>query len=351
MFLFPTWRADAPDQLYTVWEKTKVSGKDLKEQGYILPDGQEGTDWWFFRQWTEDAEIWYLPQSQEDYRKGVRPIPDAQRSVPHELGFVPMVWIKNLPGGNDLDGLCTFEPAIETVVELDYLLSAGHRALMYQSAPRLVIKEGDTGAPTASQIGPGDALVLGTDGDAKLLEISGGASDAVKAYADALRERALESVHGNRTNNERLSVAQSGKAMEMLHQNLIHVADQLRATYGEAGLVNLMEMVIKIGNKIDLVYRNGESVPAIAPSTQIVLKWGPWFAPTYSDRQFQANALKINAEAGHISRQSAIRAVAAVEDVEDLVAEEARVKADIAESDDRALKLKAKTVATVAEPA
>ena len=41
-------------------------------------------------------------------------VEDAARTVRHGLGFVPIVWIRNLPGGDEIDGACTFRPAIVT---------------------------------------------------------------------------------------------------------------------------------------------------------------------------------------------------------------------------------------------
>jgi len=53
--------------------------------------------------------------------------------------------------------------------------------------------------------GAGNALVVSERGDARLLEIGGTASAAVIEYVRTLRELALESVHGNRANADRLT--------------------------------------------------------------------------------------------------------------------------------------------------
>ena len=84
--------------------------------------------------------------------------------------------------------------------------------------------------------GGGNALVVSEKGDARLLEIDGTASAAVIEYVRVLREMALEAVHGNRASPERLSAAQSGRAMEMMNQGLVWLADNLRVSYGDAVL-------------------------------------------------------------------------------------------------------------------
>ena len=178
---------------------------------------------------------------------------DEARSVQHGLGFVPIVWIRNLPGpsstGDAADGACTFRAAIETQIEIDYQLSQAGRGLKYSSDPTLLIKEPAT---TDSEIvkGAGNALVVSEKGDAKLLEIGGTASAAVIEYVRTLRELALESVHGNRANADRLTAAQSGRALELMNQGLIWLADNLRVSYGEGALLALARMVLRASQSI-----------------------------------------------------------------------------------------------------
>ena len=122
-------------------------------------------------------------------------------------------------------------PAIETAIEIDYQLSQAGRGLKYSSDPTLLIRE-----PAAIEgelvRGGGNALVVSEKGDAKLLEISGTAAAAVIEYVRTLREMALEGVHGNRASADRLTAAQSGRALEMMNQGLIWLADNLRVSYG-----------------------------------------------------------------------------------------------------------------------
>ena len=145
---------------------------------------------------------------------------------------MPLVWIRNLPGGDGLDGACTFRPAIETAIEIDYQLSQAGRGLKYSSDPTLLVRE--PAAMDGELIrGGGNALVISEKGDAKLLEINGTAAAAVVDYVRTLRELALEGVHGNRASAERLSAAQSGRALELMNQGLMWLADNLRVSYGE----------------------------------------------------------------------------------------------------------------------
>src|ERR1700712_3972159 len=140
MYLTPTWDPMAPDTLARVDERYKVSGADLRRNGYIIddPDGQ----YWFTRRWDNESETWFEPTPVGMLSP---PIIDSARSVLHKLNTVPIVWIKNLPGtpttGDSADGACTFAAAMHTQVEIDYQLSQVGRGLKYSSDPTLLLKD------------------------------------------------------------------------------------------------------------------------------------------------------------------------------------------------------------------
>ena len=131
--------------------------------------------------------------------------------------------------------------AVETNIEIDYQLSQAGRGLKYSSDPTLLIRE-PAGMEGEMIRGGGNALVVSEKGDARLLEIGGTASAAVIEYVRTLREMALEGVHGNRASPDRLSAAQSGRAIEMMNQGLVWLADNLRVSYGDA-VLKLARMV------------------------------------------------------------------------------------------------------------
>jgi len=139
-YLTPEWDPQEPDTLIRVTERYKVSGTLLAASGYKVPDAS--VDHWFKRIWDVDREIWFVPVPVDSqFEADV----DPGRSVQHGLGFVPIVWIRNLPGpsstGDTADGACTFRAAIETQIEIDYQLSQAGRGLKYSSDPTLLIKE------------------------------------------------------------------------------------------------------------------------------------------------------------------------------------------------------------------
>jgi hypothetical protein len=323
--LEPVWDHEAPDTLVSVRERYKVAGHLLADSGYAITE--PAADYWFTRQWDANEETWYEP-----VQVGVAAEPeiDLPRSVRHGLGFVPLVWVRNLPGpsatGSMLDGACTFRPAVETSIEIDYQLSQAGRGLKYSSDPTLIIKE-PAGSDGEIIKGGGNALVVSEKGDAKLLEIGGTASAAVIEYVRTLRELALESLHGSRANPDRLTAAQSGRALEMLNQGLIWLADNLRVSYGEGALVALMRMVLRAAQ----VYRLqilGDELYRPDPDIRLTLKWPRWYPLTAEDRLRDAQTLATLISNGTISRETALKAVADSYDLEDIAAELTRIATD-----------------------
>jgi hypothetical protein len=324
-YLTPIWDAEAPDMLTQVTEKYKVSGQTLVASGYDVaePDG----DYWFMRRWDLETETWFVPRPVGEM---IEPKVDHTRSVFHGLGFVPLVWIRNLPGasasGDPNEGACTFRAAIENQIEIDYQLSQAGRGLKYSSDPTLLIKEPVT---TDSEIikGAGNALVVSEKGDAKLLEIGGTASAAVIEYVRVLREMALESVHGNRASADRLTAAQSGRALELLNQGLIWLADNLRISYGEGALLQLAKMFLQTTQHYRLSVM-GVQISDLDATARLSLKWPRWYAPTSDDRQKDALTLSTLAAAGQISRETAVKSIADTYDIEDIPAELTRITTD-----------------------
>lgn len=323
-YLTPTWKATAPDELEKVTERYKTKGSALREAGYTVADDDLNEDFWYQREWNAIAETHFEPWKVA--AENAVPAVDPSRTVTHNLRFVPVRWVRNLPGGDSADGGCTFpDEAIDTGIEIDYQLSQVGRGLKYSSDPTLLIKEPATGDETIVR-SASNAISVGKEGDAKLLEINGTAAGVVMDYVRMLREFALENMHGNRANADKISAAQSGRAMELMNQALIWLADKLRISYGEGALLDLLKMVALASQKIALTFKDGSAVGEI--KAEIALRWPAWYQPTASDQQNTATTLQTLVNAGIISRKTAIKVIAAQYDIEDVEAEYALAQAE-----------------------
>jgi hypothetical protein len=318
MYLTPTWNPKEPDTLLGITERYKVSGGQLSSNGYTVSD--PNADYWFQRSWDNDSETWFVPCL---IGEGYPLIMDVVRTVCHGLGFVPIVWIRNLPGysstGDSNDGACTFRAAIETQIEIDYQLSQAGRGLKYSSDPTLLLKE-PIGSDTDIIKGAGNALIVGEKGDARLLEIGGTAAAAVVDYVRTLRELALESIHGNRSSPERFTTAQSGRALELMNQGLLWLADNLRITYGEVALLSLARMIVRASSRYTLRAPQGD-LPPMDATCALSLKWPRWYPMSAADRQLDATTLSTLMTSGLISRASAMRAIADTYDIDNVTTE------------------------------
>jgi hypothetical protein len=158
------------------------------------------------------------------------------------------------------------------------------------------------------------------------LEIGGTASSAVIEYVRTLREFALESVHGNRADASRLSAATSGRALELMNQGLLWLADNLRISYGEGAMLTLARMVLRAGEKYQLRLAD-KILPQLDPAATLSLIWPSWYPETSGDRQCDASTLTTLVANGQLSRETALKAIAATYDIEDIPAELARIDA------------------------
>lgn len=303
-YLTPFWD-DVSGELLRVEERFLVRGRDLAVQGYAIGEDLLGAQFWWQRIWTPmDCAVsvpWLVGME-----GGVR---DESRSVRHGLGFVPIVWIRNLGGrqGQDPEGECTFERAIDTVIEADYLLSQAGRGLKYGSDPTLVLKTGGFSEGVAHQGGASSALTLPPEGDAKLLEINGNAAGAVLEHYRELRQIALEQLHGNRAHGDRISGVQSGKAMEMMCQPLIWLVDRLRHSYGESGLLAIYRMACRFSCVLENGLRLGGVLVKDLPYCRMTLRWPAWFPATDPELLSLAQGLVTAVSNGILSRETAVR--------------------------------------------
>ncbi len=347
-YLAPIWRQDDPDALLQVTERRKVKRADLIAAGYSGLDERVDT-WWFQRVWTDAEEVWYRPWPVTEQSQPQR---DETRSAVHGLGLVPMVWVRNLPGGVSPDGACTFLPALDTEIEADYLLSQGGRGLKYSSDPTLLIKEPAGPDSVPARIGgSASALILSGEGDAKLLEISGAATGAVIEFTGALHKCAMGAMHGDGSDRDKMSTAQSGRAMELMKQPLVWLTSRLRMSYGDGALLQLLRMVCVASAKIKGGVLCGDKAETALDATGLTLVWPPFFHPTYDDKQAEAAAVSMLTGAALMSRRQAVTTVGESYDLADIDAELAEIAADEAAETVLLANRAAQTTVTAKQPA
>ncbi len=347
-FLTPIFDHRDPDKLIKIIERYKVIGQSLIDAG--IPVEKKNSMYWFHREWDDKTETLFTPRLVTDKDEDVKNTPyDAWE---HKLGFVPAVWIINIPkiidsdeSGAIVDGYCTFEKAVNTNIEIEYLLSQNGRALKYSADPLLVLNLQDEqlifdqnsssvtdmdGQTSRKMIKNCDtAIMLGEKDKASLLEISGSACAAVLEQVRTLRELALESIHGNRANADKVNAAQSGRAMQAMNQALIWLTDNLRPQYGDSGLLKILKMIVEATNSPGIFIKCGtKSYRKVNANAVMSLHWPQWYPDTPQDRVNNANALKLNKDAGNMSTETAVTNLSQNYGVEDVDKEIALIKID-----------------------
>jgi len=324
--LTPTFDSQKPDCLVNLYQKRKVDGATLKAFGYNVKDSEKNEMFYLCREWNEEEEIYYQPYLCKDDKEDYDPRKDSKRSSMHEFGFVPAVWIKNLPHAHHIDGRCTFESILDISVEIDYQLSQLGRLLKYNSDPTLVIK--NPGNWEGQQLIKGlGTLNLDEGGDAYLLELSTGATKSVIDYVKLLRDYALEKAHGNRMNPEKMSVAHSGKAMQMLQASLISLVEKMRLSYGNSGLLKIYDMTLAIyhNNSYEFEY---DIEPDSECDGHLSLMWPDWYPQMPIDKLQQAQALQVLLDNKVISQSSATDYVATQYDIADVEKEKITIESE-----------------------
>lgn len=302
--------------LNRIWS---VQGEVLRDFGYEIK--REDLDKTFWLRIFIDATDWtyYYPLTDEEYRKLGEPNDqnviiawheDEDRSGIHGFAEVPAVWLRNLTVGSDsIDGICTYEGDVaDDVIGIDYLLSQSMRGLRYSMDPLLVINLGEMGeaalalAATTSTNGQrgiqktkGILSLQGKDARAELLEITGKGFDAAQEFWKKLREAVLERCGGIMSGQETKEGPQSGRAIE-LHQTIAKFyAEQLRVCYGDAGLLPLLNLLLRslAAGHIDL--GDGEDWSDIDLNTPISLTWPQMRLPTGADLFAEIQALELAA--------------------------------------------------------
>ena len=359
LYLTPEWDENEPDRLIAITELRKIKGRQVKALGYPIDKDELDKVYWFKRVFDEAAERWFTPWAVE--KKGDKPVvptEDPNKSVVHNLGFCPWVWIKNLHGGDDIDGGCTFGAGVSTCLEIDGLASQQARGLRYSMDPLLVIKEAageaipaDTGAvtdgvgPVANPSGqggilkgPATALVMDSEGDAKYLEITGTGISAATDTIEKLRGYAIEAMHGSKVNPDQINSHQGAKALEILHAPLVRLTDNLRASYGEYGLLQLLRLFIQAASVKKLTVA-GALIEGLAKPEELALRWHSWFPETEMDLQTKATTLTTLVGGKLISRETATEKLAANYDIEKVQDELARIDAEDAAAAKAALEM------------
>ncbi|HEY9678666.1 MAG TPA: hypothetical protein V6C76_11695 [Drouetiella sp.] len=175
------------------------------------------------------------------------------------LKFVPAQWFTNLSGGTFPDGGCLFEPALNNIVQYDYQMSQLDLGLASAACPMTVIEgplmqELDSeGRPIPRSPnrylrfagGTKDADGGGENaGKAYYLESNGQGFLADLALCKEMKKDAIAQISASQKDPDKVTTAMSGKGMEIVDEEYIDLAFELRTSYGGGWLEMVQKMVL-----------------------------------------------------------------------------------------------------------
>ena len=317
----PTFERDGKT-LKLVRKQYKCLGEHFARMGYAIDEPDKF--YWYRHDFTPDAEIAYFPVKFEQGPKVPQFEVDEDRTVRHNLGFVPGVWMVNLYQREDgYDGVGTYEgEQVLTMIHLcNESLSQAHRATGHASDPQFVLEvdpeKGDPDPAIRSQTKGGVWMM---PGKLSLVEMAGTGQKMALEMFDRYRALISDATSVTEVDPESISgKAQSAEALRVLYAGLIGFASLLRVCYGEQGLVPLCKIILRVlkatantSINIDGVSWEGKEVErsAIPDRPKVRLEWGPWFAPTAADQQAMIASAASAVVAGLLSQETAVSVIA-----------------------------------------
>lgn len=283
--------------------------KYVYDSGEVSPSGAKIEKWFKLYLSTETDILYDNPIY--DKNSTIEPNFQEVSRVDHGIGFVQGEWFSN---GESLYSPDGGDPVISDIFgfidAINYNLSQTVSATNYGLDPQLIISGMDEDEVDTLIKSSAKGWVMGRDGQAQFLEVSGsGVKTAIETNAD-LFKRICDIARIVMLDPEKIvGSAQSGKAMEILHGPLVELINEMRP-WIEKGLKSLMTKIIAT---VLFVRDQGMETQFYTPvgwnpsSLEFKVSWPPIFELTTQDKQ-QLVSLSIQASnANIISRDTALR--------------------------------------------
>ena len=304
-------------------------GAELRAVGFTTDDrGSEldsDDDYWFVREFTSNEEITYLPQEADEAPGVAHDLVESKR-IAHNLGFVPGVWIQNLPGDDATDGISTFGAAMSNIVEMDYTLSQMGRGIRYNAAPQLVIVGKMVNNTDSINRGPVTIIHLESAysnddqkygaADAKLLEMVGNGVRAGIEYIALLRKLSFELIAASYKTPETHKGTVSGRAMEILDDSFYDLVYTLRTSYGDSGLVKLLSKIAQACMLTGVMPYKDLGVTE-KTATEFGLSWPKMYNATPTDETQIIEGMLMATQGNLVDEDTASRYISSQLDLED----------------------------------
>ena len=267
---------------------------------------------------------------------------DEERSVRHDLGFCPAVWVPNLPlpdseyGASDCDGL------YEQALDLDRIRAGISTSVIGNADPTLVLSTKDGVFPKDLRKGTGNGIGLTEGGTASYLEISGGGLNVAIQWYEKCRDAFFAEAECYD------QVSSQGAPEKTAFEVGANLGPQqskltiLREQYGQQGVRRYLEMVLRVaralearGEEVVLEPRivredegEGEEVEPVrlGPGGYLSLDWPPLAQPSTTETSAAATAASAALTGKILDQQAAVAYAAPYFKVDDVAALQKRLR-------------------------
>lgn len=244
------------------------------------------------------------------FKAGQEPPFQTVESVNHDFGFVQGEWFRTSDDLHSPDGNMIVWDLLSFIDSLNYNLSQSDRAAAYGVDPQVVIKGLDEDEITELIKSSTKAWMMGRDGDAKFLEVSGSGLQRSAEQRDDTIQRIQDIARIVFLDPEKIvGSAQSAKAMEVLHGPMVELINELRP-WMEKGIISIHQ---KIMLALLIMKKRGVELAITIPdnfvpkSLDIRVQWPQIFPMTMQDLQ-QKVGIGVQLTSGNImSRETVLR--------------------------------------------
>jgi hypothetical protein len=313
---------------------------DKEDERYV------SVPFWYRRVIDDEIDTIFKPAIVGD---GEEPEWVVERTVKHNFGFVPVVWIQNLPVVGDIDGLPDAHGTLDMMEAMDTLNAQAQRGVIANCDPTLVISS--EAEMSSVKTGSGAAIHI-PSGTVTYLELGGSGPKSARELSQEYRTMVLE-VAQCFLEGDQTSGAMTATEVNRRYSSMLAKADILREQYGERGVKPLLRKVMaasKIMQKggIDAagnIQRFILDLPpkVIKPATEtsraqlrerklgagpyrVSLDWPHYFEPSMADVQAAVGAAAAAKTSTLVDDEHATKFVAEYFHVEDIGAMLAKLK-------------------------
>ena len=273
---------------------------------------------------------------------------DPDKTIEHNLGWCPVVWLRTLPDSSDLvDGRPVIDPQMYPMIDdVNYVASQRSRAVSYGCDPQPVRKGLSKAEREELQKSPNKIWDLeNPSAEIKLLEANGTGAQRASEHINDMVMRFREAVGVVKADPKATAGKISGVVLEFLHQPMVALASDLRVDLGDNGYCHLLNMALRMvatlaarGEKVwvsgsaeaaDLINQSQLAGPWL--DYPITLEWPQFFQLTTDDRLQLVEQTNRAVKGGLITHLTGTRYVAQVFAVEDPEAEQEDIVDEAAE--------------------